>query len=269
MMKNDEILLEKEAVLEEEKEVDFSFDSIYEVAQTCDYSSIQDVLDRQIEYNLAIAKEGLKSNWGSRIGKTIYSIAKSNKDIAIAHAAAGSDARMSGCELPVVINSGSGNQGITISLPIIIHAEKENLPKEKLYRALIFANLLGEYQKQGIGKLSAYCGVVSAGTAAVAGVAMLNDEPVQVIKDTIVNGLAVTSGMICDGAKPSCAGKIAASINTAYFGYNQAKLGYSYKDGDGVVRKDVDETIRSIGRIARYGMESTDVEILNEMIAVD
>lgn len=264
--KNDVVIEENEEINESETEMDFSFDSIYNFSLNEDYGPIRDLLDMQIEYNLAIAEEGLRNEWGAGIGKSINEVAKSNKDIGIAYAAAGSDARMSGCELPVVINSGSGNQGLTVSLPVIKHAELENKTDEMRYRALIFSNLLAAYQKQGIGRLSAYCGVVSAASAALAGIAFLDEVDKEIIEQTIINGLAVTSGMICDGAKPSCAGKIAAAINTAYMGYNQAKTGRSYEEGDGVVRSNVDETIRSIGRIARYGMHDTDIEILNEMI---
>lgn len=183
-----------------------------------------------------------------------------------ARAAAGSDARMSGCPLPVVICSGSGNQGLTVSMPIITAAEQLGKSQEELYRALAFGNLLTLYIKSGIGKLSAYCGVVSAGVAGVAAVAFLKGDSQQIIEDTVSNGLANTSGIVCDGAKPSCAGKIAIAIDSGFMSYKQARLRKSYEKGDGIVCNSVDETIKSIGVIAREGMKQTDVVILNEML---
>lgn len=266
VVRNDEVLFAKATSEETLEDIEFTFADIYHFAQTCDYSEIQAVLELQISYNLQIAEEGLAHDWGAGIGKSVLKNAQSDKDYAIAYAAAGSDARMGGCEMPVIINSGSGNQGLTVSLPIIKFAELRDIPRDKLLRALLFANLLAEYQKQGIGRLSAYCGVVSAATAAVAGIAFLLDEEQSVVEQTIINGLAITSGMICDGAKASCAGKIAAAVSSAFMGYDQAKDNRSYKAGDGIVRDTIDKTIRSIGRIARFGMYETDREILNEMI---
>lgn len=264
--KNHNIILHKEKSFQELTYSNFSFDEIYDFAQECDYEDIKPILDLQISYNKAIAEEGIKHSYGANIGKLILEISDNIEEKARAYAAAGSDARMSGCEMPVIINSGSGNQGITISVPIIIYAEHFKIEADKLYRALIFANLIGLYQKKGIGRLSAYCGVVCAASAGVAGVAFLNNEPTNIIKETLVNSLAGNSGILCDGAKPSCAMKIASSINNAFLGYRQARTDNSFVSGDGIVKETVDETIKTVGHIAKYGMRETDVTILNEMI---
>ncbi len=217
---NDEILFEKkEEELEEEDKIDLSFDKIYDFAKNGNYDDIIDVLDKEIEYNYAIAKEGIENPWGANIGKMVLEEAGDKySEKLVAYAAAGSDARMSGCEKPVVINSGSGNQGITVSVPIIIYAKDHDIPKDKLYRALIFANLIGLYIKEGIGELSAYCGVVSAGCASVCGLAFMKDEDKDIIKETLTNALATNSGLICDGAKESCAIKIASSSKDGLLG---------------------------------------------------
>ena len=173
---------------------------------------------------------------------------------------------MSGCEKPVVINSGSGNQGITVSVPVIMYARENNIDSDTLYRSLIFANLIGLYIKEGIGELSAYCGVVSAASASICGIAFLNGEDKEMIKETLINSLATNSGIICDGAKESCAMKIASSLKMAFLSYRQAKSGNSFKAGDGIVKKDVDEMIKTIGHIAKDGMMETDEVILKEMI---
>ncbi len=246
--------------------VDFSFDKIYDFAKTCHLDEVKDVLDRQIENNLAIAKEGMRKEYGSNIGRLHLKEDGDIENKVVAYAVAGVDARMAGSEMAVVINSGSGNQGITVSVPIIIYAKEKKTDDEKLYRALIFANLLGLYQKQGIGRMSAYCGGVSAGSAAIAGIAFMKDEPKEILAEIIVNALAGNSGLICDGAKASCAMKVKSSLDNAIMAYRQAKSGNSFKDGDGVVKKDVDETIKTIGHIGKYGMKETDVVILNEML---
>lgn len=247
---------------------DMSFDSIYEFAKTADYSEIKDILDKEIEYNQKISDEGLANDYGANIGKMI--LERYGKDdlenYCRARAAAGSDARMSGCALPVYINSGSGNQGITVSIPVITYAQHLNSDEDSLYRALIFANLIGLYQKSGIGKLSAYCGAISASVAGVAGVAFLQNESKEIIAETIVNGLAGLSGIVCDGAKPSCAGKISVGLEGAFLGYRQARNNNSYKGGDGLVAATVDDTIRRIGIVAKEGMKETDIVILKEMI---
>jgi len=182
-----------------------------------------------------------------------------------AKAAAGSDARMSGCEMPAVINAGSGNQGITVTLPVLEYAKELKSTKEELYRALILANLLGLHQKAGIGRLSAYCGAVSAGCAAGAGIAFLMHENDTVIKHVIVNCLAITSGIICDGAKPSCAAKIASSVDAALLALAMAQHKQQFRAGEGIVKKGVENTICSVGRLGKNGMRETDKEILRIM----
>lgn len=265
--KNEEILFEKEDDNKEELKVDFSFDQIYNFAKTCDYSDIIDILDRQISYNEKISKEGIQNNWGSNIGKIILENNPNNYyEKLAAYAAAGSDARMNGCELPVVINSGSGNQGITTSVPLILYARDYNLSDDCLYRALIFSNLISLYIKDQIGKLSAYCGVVSASSAVISSIAFINDEDKKIIEETITNALAGNSGIICDGAKSSCAMKIASSIRNATLAYQQSKSNNSFDVGDGIVKDSIDKTIDTVGKIAKYGMKKTDEVVLSEMI---
>ncbi len=244
-----------------------TFDSIYEFAKTGDISGILPSIKQQVEYNSAISNEGLFNDYGANIGRLLLldDEIPSLETKCKARAAAGSDARMSGCPLPVVICSGSGNQGLTVSMPIITTAEELGKTDEELYRALVFANLLTLYVKSGIGKLSAYCGVVSAGIVSVAGIAFLKGDSKAIIEDTLVNGLVSLSGIVCDGAKPSCAGKIAISLDGAFMGYKQARLNKSYQKGDGLVAHSVDDTIKSIGVVAQ-GMKETDVVILNEML---
>ena len=258
--------------INEIKEVESStcpmtFDSIYEFAKAGDISGILPSIKQQVEYNTAISNEGLSNDYGANIGRLLLldDETPSLETKCKARAAAGSDARMSGCPLPVVICSGSGNQGLTVSMPIITTAEELGKTDEELYRALVFANLLTLYVKSGIGKLSAYCGVVSAGIVSVAGIAFLKGDNKDIIEDTLVNGLVSLSGIVCDGAKPSCAGKIAISLDGAFMGYKQARLNKSYQKGDGLVAHSVDDTIKSIGAVAQ-GMKETDVVILNEML---
>ena len=244
-----------------------TFDSIYEFAKAGDISGILPSIKQQVEYNTAISNEGLSNDYGANIGRLLLldDETPSLETKCKARAAAGSDARMSGCPLPVVICSGSGNQGLTVSMPIITAAEELGKSDDDLYRALVFANLLTLYVKSGIGKLSAYCGVVSAGIVSVAGIAFLKGDGKDIIEDTLVNGLVSLSGIVCDGAKPSCAGKIAISLDGAFMGYKQARLNKSYQKGDGLVAHSVDDTIKSIGVVAQ-GMKETDVVILNEML---
>ena len=244
-----------------------TFDSIYEFAKAGDISGILLSIKQQVEYNTAISNEGLSNDYGANIGRLLLldDETPSLETKCKARAAAGSDARMSGCPLPVVICSGSGNQGLTVSMPIITTAEGLGKTDEELHRALVFANLLTLYVKSGIGKLSAYCGVVSAGIVSVAGIAFLKGDSKDIIEDTLVNGLVSLSGIVCDGAKPSCAGKIAISLDGAFMGYKQARLNKSYQKGDGLVAHSVDDTIKSIGVVAQ-GMKETDVVILNEML---
>ena len=244
-----------------------TFDSIYEFAKAGDIFGILPSIKQQVEYNTAISNEGLSNDYGANIGRLLLldDETPSLETKCKARAAAGSDARMSGCPLPVVICSGSGNQGLTVSMPIITTAEELDKTDEELYRSLVFANLLTLYVKSGIGKLSAYCGVVSAGIVSVAGIAFLKGDSKDIIEDTLVNGLVSLSGIVCDGAKPSCAGKIAISLDGAFMGYKQARLNKSYQKGDGLVAHSVDDTIKSIGVVAQ-GMKETDVVILNEML---
>ena len=244
-----------------------TFDSIYEFAKAGDISGILPSIKQQVEYNTAISNEGLSNDYGANIGRLLLldDETPSLETKCKARAAAGSDARMSGCPLPVVICSGSGNQGLTVSMPIITTAEELGKTDEELYRALVFANLLTLYVKSGIGKLSAYCGVVSAGIVSVAGIAFLKGDSKDIIEDTLVNGLVSLPCIVCDGAKPSCAGKIAISLDGAFMGYKQARLNKSYQKGDGLVAHPVDDTIKSIGVVAQ-GMKETDVVILNEML---
>ena len=224
------------------------------------------LLDQQITCNTAIAEEGLKGNWGANIGSVLLSSGSGDiKTEAKAWAAAGSDARMSGCEMPVVILSGSGNQGITASVPVARYARHLGADREKLYRALLVSNLVTVHQKSGIGRLSAYCGAVSAGVGAGAGIAYLLDGSFEAIAHTIVNAVAIISGTICDGAKPSCAAKIAASVDAGILGYHMYQNGQEFKSGDGIVTKGVDNTIANIGVLAKVGMRQTDQTILSIM----
>lgn len=237
-------------------------------ADTVVVKDVEEVIGRQIRYNTKISNEGLKHPWGAEVGRTLLdTYGADNPDIrARAAAAAGSDARMSGCALPVIINSGSGNQGMTISLPIIEYAKTLNSSEEKMYRALTAANLIAVHQKQFIGNLSAYCGAVSAGCAAACGIAYLEGAGYEVIAHTVINSLADIGGMVCDGAKPSCAAKIASAVEAGMLGYHMAKAGKVFHSGEGLVGCDAEQTIRNLGRMGREGMRSTDVEILNIML---
>ena len=228
---------------------------------------VQDVLDRQIHYNMAIAEEGMKGGYGASIGRIlIRSYGNSVQNRAKAYAAAGSDARMNGCELPVVINSGSGNQGMTASIPVIVYARECNVSQEQLYRALLVSNLVTIHLKTGIGSLSAYCGATSAGAGAGAGVCYLYGGDYDEIAHTVVNALAINSGMLCDGAKASCAAKIASAVEAGLLGMQMYMHDSQFYCGDGLVAKNVEDTIRAVSTIAREGMRSTDSEIIQFMI---
>ena len=240
---------------------------ILDFAETVDIEDVREVIGRQIRYNTAIAQEGLKGNYGANIGSVLLEMEGDNIRVrAKAMAAAGSDARMNGCELPVIINSGSGNQGMTCSLPVIEYAKELNSGEEKLYRALTLSNLVAIHQKTGIGRLSAYCGAVCAGAAAGAGIAYLHGGGYEEIAHTVVNALAIVSGIVCDGAEASCAAKIASSVEAGILGYNMYKCGQQFYAGDGIVTKGVDETIRNIGRLGKEGMRETNVEIIDIMV---
>ena len=243
-----------------------SVEEIVRFADCLDPADVREVLGRQIAYNTAIAAEGLKGGWGAQVGKTLRAAGGDSAALrAKSAAAAGSDARMGGCEMPVIINSGSGNQGITASVPVARYAHHLGATKEQLYRALLVSDLVTVHQKSGIGRLSAYCGAVSAGVGAGAGIAYLLDGSYEAIAHTIVNAVAIISGTICDGAKPSCAAKIAASVDAGILGYSMYKNHQEFKSGDGIVTKGVDNTIANIGILAQQGMRQTGQTILSIM----
>lgn len=253
----------------EENLTDKSVLNVREIVEFASIVHIDDVraaLRRQINLNMAIAEEGIKGDYGANVGSVLLSdFGEDVKNRAKAMAAAGSDARMSGCELPVVILSGSGNQGITASVPVVIYARELRSDEDKLYRALIVSNLVTVHQKSGIGRLSAFCGAVSAGCGAGAGIAYLNGGDYEVIAHTIVNALAIVSGIVCDGAKPSCAAKIASAVEAGLLGYHMYLNNQQFRSGDGIVTKGVDNTIANVGCMARDGMRETDREILRIM----
>lgn len=243
-----------------------SIEGIYDFAKTACLEDVKEVLSRQIACNSAISREGLNHDWGANIGSTLLKACGNDvRTRARAAAAAGSDARMSGCEMPVIINSGSGNQGMTASLPVIEYAGELGASEEMLYRALILSNLITIHQKTGIGRLSAYCGAVSAGCGAGCGIAFLLGGDFKAIAHTLVNALAIVSGIICDGAKPSCAGKIAAAVDAGILGYDMYQNGQQFKGGDGIISKGVENTIINIGRLGKEGMKETDKEIIRIM----
>ena len=237
-------------------------------ANTVKLDDIREPLARQIEYNMAISEAGMHGSYGASIGKILLrSYGSSVQNRAKAYAAAGSDARMNGCELPVVINSGSGNQGMTASIPVIIYARECNVSEDMLYRALAVSNLVTIHLKTGIGSLSAYCGATSAGAGAGAGICYLYGGQYDEIAHTIVNALAINSGMLCDGAKASCAAKIASAVEAGLLGMQMYMHDSQFRSGDGLVAKNVEDTIRAVSTIAREGMQKTDDEIIHFMIA--
>jgi L-cysteine desulfidase len=242
--------------------------AIIDFADTVRIEEIRDLIERQIEYNRAIAAEGLTGTYGANIGKVLRN--GYGEDVRVkakAAAAAGSDARMSGCGMPVIILSGSGNQGMTASLPVIEYAAALNKNREDLIRALIVSDLITIHLKTGIGRLSAYCGVVCAGAAAGAGIAYLQGGRLEEVSHTLVNALAITSGIICDGAKPSCAAKIAAAVDAGILGWEMFKNGQQFYGGDGIIAKGVENTIKNISRLGKEGMRKTDKEILRIMLS--
>ncbi|RHE37561.1 serine dehydratase subunit alpha family protein [Eubacterium sp. AM28-29] len=243
---------------------------IWDFSQTVDIDDVKEILDRQITCNMAIANEGIHNSYGANIGHVILNMdSDCVKTKAKAYAAAGSDARMNGCELPVVINSGSGNQGITCCVPVVVYAKELDCTQEQLYRALVLSNLTAIYIKTGIGTLSAFCGAVSAEAAAGAGIAYLHNGTYKEIQHTIVNALAILSGTICDGAKASCAAKIASSIDAGIMGYYMYKNKQQFYAGDGIVAHSVDETIQNIGTLGSQGMLQTNDKIIEMMISCD
>lgn len=243
---------------------------IWDFSQTVDIDDVKEILDRQITCNMAIANEGIHNSYGANIGHVILNMdSDCVKTRAKAYAAAGSDARMNGCELPVVINSGSGNQGITCCVPVVVYAKELDCTQEQLYRALVLSNLTAIYIKTGIGTLSAFCGAVSAGAAAGAGIAYLHNGTYKEIQHTIINALAILSGTICDGAKASCAAKIASSVDAGIMGYYMYKNKQQFYAGDGIVAHSVDETIQNIGTLGSQGMLQTNDKIIEMMISCD
>ena len=243
-----------------------NMEDIWDFAMTCEIEDVRAILDHQIDCNMAIAKEGLTHPYGACIGQVMLdAYGNEIRNRASAMAAAGSDARMSGCELPVVIVTGSGNQGITASVPVIRYAKHIGASDERLYRALLVSDLVTIHQKTGIGRLSAYCGAVSAGCGAGAGIAYLLGGDYRAIAHTIVNAVAILSGTICDGAKPSCAAKIASAVEAGILGYYMYVNDQQFRGGDGIVAKGVENTIRNVGLLASQGMKQTDRVILNIM----
>ncbi|MBO5892419.1 MAG: serine dehydratase subunit alpha family protein [Oscillospiraceae bacterium] len=244
-----------------------SMERIVEFVDVLDVEDVRELVGRQIKYNMAIAQQGLQGDWGANVGRVILSrqgelLSKK----AAAYAAAGSDARMSGCEMPVIILSGSGNQGITASVPVVVYARELGLPEDKLLRAVTLSDLVTIHQKTGIGRLSAFCGAISAGCGAGAGIAYLLGGGLHAIAHTVVNAIAILSGTICDGAKPSCAAKIAAAVDAGILGWDMYQEHQQFYGGDGIVTKGADNTVSNVGRLAREGMRETDKTILKIML---
>lgn len=273
MEKNGEVLLDKPLVASAEDNLQdksvLNLAEILEFADQVPLSRIEGVVGRQIDCNSAIAEEGLSGKWGAAVGCTLLSGSQDIRTEARAYAAAGSDARMSGCEMPVVIVSGSGNQGITASMPVVRYAKHLGVSREKLIRAVAVSDLITVHQKTGIGRLSAFCGAVSAGIGAAAGIAYLHDESYDVIAETVTTAMGMISGTVCDGAKPSCAAKIAAAVEAGLLSYAMARAGRRFHGGDGIVTRGVEGTIANIGVLAREGMRETDRVILNIMLGCE
>ena len=274
IQRNEEVLLESDVTASSEENLtDKSCLNIADIVAFADCVDVEDIrplIGRQVAFNMAIATEGITGNWGANIGKVMLnhqgcSAAKK----ASAYAAAGSDARMSGCEKPVIICSGSGNQGITASVPVVVFAKETGIPEEKMLRAVALSDLVTLYQKVGIGRLSAYCGAVSAGCGAGAAIAYLQGGDAHAVAHVVVNAVAILSGTICDGAKPSCAAKIAAAVDAGFLGYHMYLDGQQFYGGDGIVTKGVDKTVRNVGILAREGMRQTDRTILEIMLQND
>lgn len=268
--KNGDVLLRLDDASDDGGETDrsvLSVKGIVEFAECVRIDDVRELLERQIAYNTAISQEGLRGEYGASVGKTLLSTRGSDVRVrARAVAAAGSDARMSGCELPVVIVSGSGNQGMTASLPVIVYAQDMGADRDRLLRALVVSNLVTVHQKTPIGRLSAFCGAVSAGCGAAAGVAWLCEGGVDAVSATITNTLGMISGTVCDGAKPSCATKIASAVEAGLLGFDLYERGKGLCGGDGILKGDVEKTIESVGKLARDGMRETDSEILEIML---
>ena len=257
----------KEEKIEKANRDVLSMENIWEFVRCADIADVKETLDKQIECNMKIAREGIRGNYGANIGSILLKMEGDSVQVrAKAMAAAGSDARMNGCGLPVVINSGSGNQGITCSVPVLVYGESLNCDIEKIYRALLLSNLTAIYIKAGIGTLSAYCGAVSAGAAAGAGIAYLHGGGYEEIKHTVVNALAIVSGIVCDGAKASCAAKIASSVEAGIVGYYMYLNEQEFCAGEGIVAEGIDRTIENIGILGKEGMKETNKKIIEMMI---
>ena len=274
IQKNNETLLELPVSESSEENLTdkscLTIERIVEFADCVDVEDIRDIVGPQIQCNMEIAAEGLKHNWGANVGSVILRRQVGGVEkIACAWAAAGSDARMSGCEKPVIICSGSGNQGITASVPVAVFARETCKSDEELLRAVALSDLVTIHQKAGIGRLSAYCGAISAGCGAGAGIAYLQGGRADAVAHTVVNAIAILSGTICDGAKPSCAAKIAAAVDAGILGYNMYLEGQQFYGGDGIVTKGVDNTVYNVGKLAREGMRQTDKTILEIMLSND
>ena len=270
LSRNEEVLLDKPLIdaADDPDEGLLTVEGIVDYADSVDLEDVREPLERQIAYNTAISNEGLEHTYGASIGRVLLQ-GYGKEDVHIrakARAAAGSDARMSGCELPVIIVSGSGNQGITATMPLVEDAETYGVEHDRLLRALIVADLLTVHQKTGIGRLSAFCGAVNAACGAAAGIAYLMGGGLKEVAHTLVNALAIVSGMVCDGAKASCAAKIVAALEGGLMGYEMYRNGFQFYSGDGLVKKGVENTIDNIARLGSKGMSETDREILRMMI---
>ena len=269
--KNGEVLVRNEAEEEDggikTDRTLLTVENIVNFVNEVNLDDVRELLERQIKCNMAIAEEGMKNNYGACIGKVIYKNGNcSLADKARAYAAAGTDARMNGCEMPVCIISGSGNQGMTASIPIVIYAKELGKSEDEMLRAVLLSDLITTHLKTGIGCLSAYCGAISAGCGAGAGIAYLYGGNFKEVAHTIVNALAILSGTICDGAKSSCAAKIAMAVESGILGYEMYKNGQQFYGGDGIITKGVENTIANVGQLAREGMSGTDKEIIKIML---
>lgn len=270
LSKDGQVLLDKivetDSSVPSQESISFSMEDIWSFTNEVNLEDIRRVIQRQIDYNWAIAQEGMSREYGASIGQVLRDVYGDEvRNLACAMAAAGADARMSGCEMPVIVNSGSGNQGMTVSLPVLVYAKYLNVTEETLLRALVLANLIAIYEKTGIGRLSAYCGAVSAGAAAAAGVAYLHGDSYDTVIHTMVNALATASGIVCDGAKASCAAKIALSVYSGLLGYEMYKRQRQFYAGDGIVAQGVEATLKNVGELASKGMYETNNEIIKMM----
>lgn len=271
IVKNEEILLDTPC---NDNDIDkdltdrscLTIKDIYEFASTTDLTPVKQLFEDQIYYNMKIAEEGIQIGYGAKVGPTLFHNASDNFHKAIAYAAAGSDARMSGSTLAVVSNSGSGNQGITASVPVIVYAKENGISHERLLQALAFSNLVTVRLKTGIGRLSAYCGVVCAASGAMSAITFLQNGTMQQIEHTIINTLGSISGMVCDGAKPSCAAKLANALYSGMIAQNLAMNGNVFEPDTGIIQQNIEQTIDAIGILGRVGMRETDNCILNMML---